>query len=75
MTKSPSGMRNLEKREEWLKNYDYSPLHYCLMHAMVQPALKTEWASEAGVRRIYPSPQWLAGQPFQIFCKKSISWP
>ena len=29
-------------------NYDYSPLHYRLMHAMVQPALETEWASEAG---------------------------
>jgi len=26
-----------------LKNYDYSPLCYCLMHAMVQPALETEW--------------------------------
>jgi len=25
-----------------LKNYDYSPLHYRLMHAMVQPALETE---------------------------------
>jgi hypothetical protein len=25
-----------------LKDYDYSPLHYRLMHAMVQPALETE---------------------------------
>jgi len=25
-----------------LKDYDYSPLHYRLMHAMVQPALDTE---------------------------------
>jgi hypothetical protein len=25
-----------------LKYYDYSPLHYRLMHAMVQPALETE---------------------------------
>ncbi len=40
-----------------LKNYDYSPLHYRLMHAMLQPALEMEWASEAGVRRVYPSPQ------------------
>ena len=23
-----------------LKDYDYSPLHYRLMHAMVQPALE-----------------------------------
>jgi hypothetical protein len=30
------------------------------MHAMVQPALETEWASEAGVRRVCPSPQAIA---------------
>ena len=40
-----------------LKNYDNSPLHYHLMHAMVQPALETECVSESGVRRICPSPQ------------------
>jgi hypothetical protein len=40
-----------------LKDYDYSPLHYRLMHAMVQPALGTECVTVAGVRRVCPSPQ------------------
>ena len=40
-----------------LKDYDYSPLHYRLMHAMVQPALETECVTVAGVRRVCPSPQ------------------
>jgi len=38
--------KNREERStsaaQMLKNYDYSPLHYRLMHAMVQPALETE---------------------------------
>ena len=33
------------------------PLHYRLMHAMVQPTLETECVSEAGVCRVCPSPQ------------------
>jgi hypothetical protein len=40
-----------------LKDYDYSPLHYRLMHAMVQPALGPECVTVAGVRRVCPSPQ------------------
>jgi hypothetical protein len=31
------------------------------MHAMVQPALETEWVSDAGVRRVCPSPQMFYG--------------
>jgi hypothetical protein len=54
-----------------LKDYDYSPLHSRLMHAMVQPALETEWVSEAGVRRVCPSPQ--ENQSPSIF-ERWIGW-
>jgi len=37
-----AGRNGLHQRHRCLKNYDYSPLHYRLMHAMVQPALETE---------------------------------
>jgi hypothetical protein len=40
MGEEPGGTADINFR--MLKDYDYSPLHYRLMHAMVQPALETE---------------------------------
>jgi hypothetical protein len=52
-----------------LKDYDYSLLHYRLMHAMVQPALGTECVTVAGVRRVCPSPQSISAHFIYIYRK------